>query len=88
MPHVSSQPAVSELQCHRHQQGVRLQNATELRTDTYPALNVNENNLHAGGNWAAEEGQDFIADHKSIHIDFATIHSWPDNWKVSLHYWR
>jgi len=33
-----------------------------------------------GGTWAAEEGQDFIADHSSPNIDFATIHSWPDNW--------
>lgn len=26
--------------------------------------------------WAAEEGQDFIADHSSPAIDFATIHAW------------
>ena len=86
MPYVS-QPAVSELQCHRHQLCVRQQNATEIRTDNFPAFNITENNLRAGGNWAAEEGQDFIADHKSIHIDFATMHCWPDNWKVSLHDW-
>ena len=36
----------------------------------------------AGSNWAGEEGQDFIADHNSSNIDFATIHCWPDNWKV------
>ncbi|CAK0739538.1 hypothetical protein CVIRNUC_001174 [Coccomyxa viridis] len=35
-----------------------------------------------GSNWAAEEGQDFIADHNSSNVDFATIHCWPDNWKV------
>ncbi len=26
--------------------------------------------------WAAEEGQDFIADHASPHIDFASFHGW------------
>lgn len=36
----------------------------------------------ADSTWAAEEGQDFIADHSSADIDFATIHCWPDNWKV------
>ena len=36
----------------------------------------------ADSTWAAEEGQDFIADHNSSNIDFATIHCWPDNWKV------
>ena len=36
----------------------------------------------AGSSWAAEEGQDFIADHNSSNVDFATIHCWPDNWKV------
>ena len=40
----------------------------------------------AGSNWAAEEGQDFIADHNSSDVDFATIHCWPDNWKVLQNY--
>ncbi|PSC76452.1 nitrilase 2 [Micractinium conductrix] len=31
--------------------------------------------------WAAEEGQDFIKDHSSPAIDFATIHAWVDNWQ-------
>lgn len=26
--------------------------------------------------WAAEEGQDFIADHSSPAIDYAAIHAW------------
>ncbi len=26
--------------------------------------------------WAAEEGQNFIADHASPHIDFASFHGW------------
>ena len=30
--------------------------------------------------WAASEGQDFIADHAAKDISFATIHSWVDNW--------
>jgi mannan endo-1,4-beta-mannosidase len=33
------------------------------------------------GPWAAEEGQDFLADHASDSIDFSTAHSWPDNWQ-------
>ena len=33
---------------------------------------------------AAGEGQDFIEDHSDPNIDFATIHSWVDNWAVRL----
>jgi hypothetical protein len=37
----------------------------------------------AGGSpWAAAEGQDFLADHASPDIDFATFHAWVDNWKA------
>lgn len=37
----------------------------------------------AGGSpWAAAEGQDFLADHASRNIDFATFHAWVDNWKA------
>ena len=37
----------------------------------------------AGGSpWAAAEGQDFLADHASPDIDFATFHAWIDNWKA------
>jgi mannan endo-1,4-beta-mannosidase len=32
--------------------------------------------------WAAEAGQDFLADHASPDIDFSTMHSWPDNWQA------
>ena len=32
--------------------------------------------------WAATTGQDFIRNHASKHIDFATIHVWRDNWAV------
>ena len=38
----------------------------------------------ADSTWAAEEGQDFVADHNSSNVDFATIHCWPDNWKVGM----
>lgn len=31
--------------------------------------------------WAAHLGQDFVADHASPAIDFASFHSWPDNWQ-------
>lgn len=31
--------------------------------------------------WAAEEGQNFILDHSSPNISFATMHLWPDNWQ-------
>ncbi|KAK9837439.1 hypothetical protein WJX81_002398 [Elliptochloris bilobata] len=34
-----------------------------------------------GSAWAAAEGQDFLADHASPDIDFATFHAWIDNWK-------
>ncbi|GMH38711.1 hypothetical protein BSKO_06595 [Bryopsis sp. KO-2023] len=30
--------------------------------------------------WALQEGQDFLANHQSENIDFATVHAWPDNW--------
>ncbi|GMH38575.1 hypothetical protein BSKO_06459 [Bryopsis sp. KO-2023] len=30
--------------------------------------------------WALQEGQDFLANHRSENIDFATVHAWPDNW--------
>jgi mannan endo-1,4-beta-mannosidase len=33
------------------------------------------------GGWAANEGQDFEADHDSDAIDFTVIHCWPDNWR-------
>ncbi|KDD76362.1 hypothetical protein H632_c253p0, partial [Helicosporidium sp. ATCC 50920] len=39
-------------------------------------------NPGAPGNWAQLEGQDFLADHASVHIDFATFHAWVDNWQV------
>lgn len=34
----------------------------------------------ASSPWALMEGQDFVANHKVEHIDFATTHVWPDNW--------
>eukprot|EP01024_Parvocaulis_polyphysoides_P060022 TRINITY_DN6512_c1_g1_i1.p2 TRINITY_DN6512_c1_g1~~TRINITY_DN6512_c1_g1_i1.p2 ORF type:complete len:298 (-),score=37.56 TRINITY_DN6512_c1_g1_i1:472-1365(-) len=30
--------------------------------------------------WALQEGQDFINNHRSDSIDFATVHIWMDNW--------
>ncbi|QDZ21967.1 glycoside hydrolase [Chloropicon primus] len=33
--------------------------------------------------WAAQTGQDFVANHLPETIDFATIHLWPDNWNQS-----
>lgn len=35
-----------------------------------------------GSNWATTQGQDFLADHSSPDIDFATFHCWIDNWNV------
>lgn len=32
--------------------------------------------------WASYEGQHFITDHASPHIDFASIHLWPSNWQA------
>jgi len=34
----------------------------------------------ASSPWALEEGQDFVGNHDSPDIDFATLHAWPDNW--------
>lgn len=33
-----------------------------------------------GGEWASEIGQNFIEDHSSPAIDFASAHFWPTNW--------
>lgn len=30
--------------------------------------------------WAGQQGQDFVANHQTPGIDFATFHSWVDNW--------
>lgn len=32
--------------------------------------------------WASSVGQDFVGDHAGEDIDFATFHSWPDNWNA------
>jgi mannan endo-1,4-beta-mannosidase len=34
----------------------------------------------ASSPWALMEGQDFNANHAGPHIDFSTLHAWPDNW--------
>eukprot|EP00884_Botryococcus_braunii_P015420 jgi/Botrbrau1/2561/Bobra.0079s0047.1 len=34
--------------------------------------------------WAAQEGQDFIADHSSPDIDYAAFHSWIDRFALAL----
>lgn len=39
-------------------------------------------------NWAAEEGQNFVDDHASPAIDFATFHSWVDNWQQVTPEWQ
>lgn len=33
------------------------------------------------GPWAEEVGQCFVENHSPKSIDFAAIHSWPDNWE-------
>lgn len=33
-----------------------------------------------GGVWAAGLGQDWVANNAAPHIDFASLHAWPDNW--------
>jgi mannan endo-1,4-beta-mannosidase len=42
------------------------------------------------GSWAAEYDQDFVVDHSDPNIDFATMHGWPDQWKVAgdLNFWK
>ena len=34
----------------------------------------------ASSPWALQEGQDFNANHAVAHVDFSTLHAWPDNW--------
>ena len=36
----------------------------------------------ASSPWALQEGQDFLANHRSEDISYGTIHVWPDNWLV------
>ncbi|KXZ49878.1 hypothetical protein GPECTOR_19g329 [Gonium pectorale] len=38
------------------------------------------------GGWAAELGQDFVANNAAPHIDYATVHLWPDNWESGANY--
>ncbi|KAK9824422.1 hypothetical protein WJX72_010142 [[Myrmecia] bisecta] len=33
--------------------------------------------------YVQNSGQDFLANHRSSNIDFATVHIWPDNWQLS-----
>jgi hypothetical protein len=37
--------------------------------------------VHNPQGWGGQIGQDFVPDHMSAAIDFATIHIWPDNWQ-------
>ena len=32
--------------------------------------------------WAGDVGQDFVANNAAEGIDFATPHSWPENWSL------
>lgn len=43
-----------------------------------PSKNVDANPAA----WAATTGQDFVRNHASPHVDFATCHLWKDNWGV------
>ena len=36
----------------------------------------------ASSPWALQEGQDYLANHRSADISYGTIHVWPDNWLV------
>lgn len=38
--------------------------------------------------WAAKLGQNFVEDHSSPSIDFASFHSWPDNWQEVTVEWQ
>ena len=39
--------------------------------------------VHNPAGWAGQIGQDFVPDHMPTAIDFATMHTWPDNWDRS-----
>uniref|UniRef100_A0A1D2A9E3 mannan endo-1,4-beta-mannosidase n=1 Tax=Auxenochlorella protothecoides TaxID=3075 RepID=A0A1D2A9E3_AUXPR len=68
------------------------------QADPNHLLTVGEDGFFAAGGtanpgvqyteWAAEEGQDFIADHSSPDIDFATFHTWVDNWQEVTPEWQ
>lgn len=36
---------------------------------------------HNPADWGGQIGQDFVLDHMPAAIDFATVHTWPDNWQ-------
>lgn len=38
------------------------------------------------GDWAASFGSDFIQDSAIKHIDFASVHAYPDSWLVQIQY--
>jgi hypothetical protein len=66
---------------------IQCQTACTSHQRTLPDCSSHDMTLHAicltgGATWPTAEGQDFIDDHASPDIDFATIHSWVDNWKV------
>lgn len=37
--------------------------------------------VHNPADWGGQIGQDFVLDHMPAAIDFATVHTWPDNWE-------
>ena len=37
--------------------------------------------VHNPAEWGGQIGQDFVLDHMPAAIDFATVHTWPDNWQ-------
>lgn len=37
--------------------------------------------VHNPADWGGQIGQDFVLDHMPAAIDFATVHTWPDNWQ-------
>jgi len=38
--------------------------------------------MHNPADWASQEGQDFITNHKTWCVDYVGFHIWPDNWDL------
>ena len=54
--------------------------AKELHVGTILRVTMCDHVRACARRWAGQQGQDFVANHQIPGIDFATFHSWVDNW--------